>query len=71
MTLGHINCCSLIFLRHTVVYRFGVVLLLLQAGALENRMTNVKEADNQRHVDDIASSSDSSDSSSDDAVYKS
>jgi len=58
-------------LRHTVVYRFGVVLLLLQAGALEKRMTNVKEADNQRHVDDIASSSDSSDSSSDDAVYKS
>jgi len=47
-----------------------VVLVLSQAGELEKRMTNA-EVDYQKHIDDIASSSDSSDSDSDDNVHKS
>jgi len=41
-----------------------------KAGELEKRMASVKVED-QKHIDDLVSSSDSSDSNSDDPVSKS
>ena len=46
------------------------MLLLLQAGALEKRITSI-EVDNQKHIDDVASATSSSDSDSDGAASKS
>ena len=48
-----------------------MLLLLLQAGALEKRMKNEEVDGYQQHVDDVASASDSSDSESDSTADKS
>ena len=48
-----------------------LLLLLLQAGALEDRMKNQEEDNYQQHIDDVASASDSSDSDSDSTADKS
>jgi len=48
-----------------------LLLLLLQAGALEKRMKSVEVDNYQRHIDDVAPASDSSDSDSDSTAEKS